>query len=32
MKNIGFNFENLYAKLPAILAPKLFPLPVKNQN
>jgi len=32
MKNIGFKFENTYAKLPEILATKLVPVPVKNQN
>ena len=30
MKNIGFKFENTYAKLPDILATKLVPVPVKK--
>jgi uncharacterized protein YdiU (UPF0061 family) len=30
MKNIGFKFENTYAKLPEILATKLVPVPVKK--
>ena len=30
MKNIGFRFENTYAKLPEILATKLVPVPVKK--
>ena len=30
MKNIGFKFENTYAKLPDILVTKLVPVPVKK--
>ncbi len=30
MKNIGFKFENTYAKLPEILTTKLVPVPVKK--
>ena len=30
MKNIGFRFENTYAKLPDILVTKLVPVPVKK--